>query len=65
MVKQKIILIPMMLVALLALSSCIVTSRAIEVEISCDEFTEDEHSVRNEFQAEIGDKITVKLCSNR
>jgi predicted secreted protein len=62
--KQKIILIPMMLVALLVLSSCIVTSRAIGVKISCDEFTENPHSMRNEFQAEIGDKITVKLCSN-
>ena len=63
--KQKIILIPMILVALLALSSCIVTSRLTTVEISCDEFAENPNSMRNEFQVEIGDKITVKLCSNR
>jgi len=63
--KLKIvIIISMILVTLLALSSCIVTSRAIGVEISCDEFTENPHSIRNDFQAEIGDKITVKLCSN-
>ena len=63
--KQKIILMPMILVALLALSSCIVTSRLTNVEISCDEFAENPHGIRNEFQVEIGDKITVKLCSNR
>jgi len=63
--KQKIIPIPMILVALLALSSCIVTSRLTTVEISCDEFAENPNSMRNEFQVEVGDKITVKLCSNR
>ena len=63
--KQKIIPIPMILVALLALSSCIVTSRLTNVEISCDEFAENPNSMRNEFQVEVGDKITVKLCSNR
>ena len=62
--KSKTILILMILTALLALSSCIVTSRAMGTEVSCDEFTENPHSIRNEFQAEIGDKITVKLCSN-
>jgi len=62
--KHKIMLIPMILFALLALSSCIVTSSLTNVEISCDEFTENPHSIRNEFQVEIGDKITVKLCSN-
>jgi len=62
--KHKIILIPMILVALLALSSCIVTSSLTNVEISCDEFNESPNSIRNEFEVEIGDKITVKLCSN-
>ena len=65
--KQKLVfLTPIVLVTLLALSSCIVTSRAIGVEISCDEFTENPypHSIRNEFEVEIGDKITVELCSN-
>ena len=62
--KLRIILIFTMLVASLSLLSCIVTSRAIGVEISCDEFDENPHNIRNEFQVEIGDKITVKLCSN-
>jgi predicted secreted protein len=62
--KQKIIPIFMIIIVLLALPSCIVTSRAIGVEISCNEFNENPHSIRNEFQVEIGDKITVKLCSN-
>jgi len=61
--KLRIILIVTMLVASLALLSCIVTSHDINVEISCDQFTENNH-VRNEFQVEIGDKIRVKLCSN-
>jgi len=62
--KVRIILIFLMLAASLSLLSCIITSRAIGVEISCDEFNENPHSIRNEFQVEIGDKITVKLCSN-
>jgi len=62
--KHKIMLITIILVAFLALSSCAVTSSLTSVEISCDEFPEHPHSIRNEFQVEIGDKITVKLCSN-
>ena len=60
--KLRIILIFAMVAALFSLSSCI-TSRDIHVEISCDQFAENNHA-RNEFQVEIGDKITVKLCSN-
>ena len=62
--KSKTILVLTIPVALLALSSCVVASRAIGVEISCDEFTENPHSIRNEFQVEIGETITVELCSN-
>jgi len=62
--KLRIIAVLVMLVASLTLLSCIVTSRAINVDISCDDLAESPHSVRNEFQVEIGDKITVKLCSN-
>ena len=60
--KLKIILIFAMLVALLLSVSCI-TSRDINVEITCDQFNENHH-MRNEFQVEIGDKIRAKLCSN-
>jgi len=61
--KPRIILIFAMLVALLSSLSCIVTSRDINVEITCDQFNENHHA-RNEFQVEIGDKIRAKLCSN-
>ncbi|MFC2063274.1 protease inhibitor I42 family protein [Chloroflexota bacterium] len=62
--KLRIALVFLVLIASVSLFSCIITSRAIDVEISCDEFTENPHSIINEFQAEIGVKITVKLCSN-
>jgi predicted secreted protein len=61
--KFKITLISAILAILLLIPSCLVTSRDINVDISCDEFSANNH-VRNDFQAEIGDKIRVKLCSN-
>jgi predicted secreted protein len=60
--RLKIILIFAMLVTLLSSISCI-TSRDINVEITCDQFNENHH-MRNDFQVEIGDKIRAKLCSN-
>ena len=60
--RPRIILIFAMLVALLSSLSCI-TSREINVEITCDQFNENHHA-RNDFQVEIGDKIRAKLCSN-
>ena len=60
--KFRIILIFVVIVASLSLSSCI-TSRDINVEITCDQFNENHH-MRNDFQVEIGDKIRVKTCSN-
>ena len=60
--KLRIILIFVVLVASLSLSSCI-TSRDINVEITCDQFHENHH-MRNDFQVKIGDKIRTKLCSN-
>jgi predicted secreted protein len=61
--KCRITLLSAMLAILLLIPSCIVTSRDINVDISCDEFIAHNH-VMNDFQAEIGDKIRVKLCSN-
>ena len=61
--KLRIALIFLMLAVSLALLSCIVTSRDINVDISCDGFRANNH-VRNDFQVEIGDKIRAKLCSN-
>ena len=61
--KLKLILLFTMLIVSLSLLSCIVTSRDINVDISCDEFRAN-NNVRNDFQVEIGDKIRVKMCSN-
>ena len=61
--KPRIMMIFAMLAILLLVPSCFVTSRDINVDISCDEFSANNH-VRNDFQAEIGDKIRVRLCSN-
>ena len=60
--KLRIIMMFVILIASLSLVSCI-TSHDFNVEISCDEFAENNHTM-NDFQAEIGDKIRVKLCSN-
>ena len=61
--KSKIIITLLTLATSLSLLSCIVTSRDINVEITCDQFNENHHT-RNEFKVEIGDKIRAKLCSN-
>ena len=62
--KLRISLLLTSIFALIILSSCIVTSRLIGVEISCNQFTENPKNNFNDFKVEIGDKITVKLCSN-
>ena len=51
-----------MLAVSLLLLSC-VTSQLVNVEISCDQFNENPNAM-SEFTVNIGDKITVKLCSN-
>ena len=61
--RLRIFFVFAVLATLLSLLSCIVTSRDINVEITCDQFNENHHT-RNEFQLEIGDKIRVKMCSN-
>jgi len=61
--KVRIALIFLMLAISLSLLSCVVTSRDINVDISCDEFRANSH-VLNDFQVEIGDKIRARLCSN-
>ena len=61
--KLRITLISAILAILLLIPSCLITSRDINVDISCDEFRANNH-VRNDFQVEIGDKIRAKLCSN-
>ena len=61
--KLRITIVSAMLAIFLLIPSCLITSRDINVDISCDEFSANNH-IRNDFQAEIGDKIRIKLCSN-
>lgn len=61
--KLRIVLILSMVAVSLLMLSCI-SIRTIDVEVTCDKFTENPHNVRNEIEAEIGDVINVKLCSN-
>ena len=61
--KLRFALTSVMLAIILFLSSCLITSRDINVDISCEQFGMSNH-IRNDFQVEIGDKIRVKLCSN-
>ena len=61
--QTRLFLLPTIFITALLLSSCVVTSHDFNVDISCDEFTENHH-IRNEFEAEVGDKIRVALCSN-
>ena len=63
MMKQRAILILLLLFSTIFMQSCI-TSRDIHVEISCDEFTENPKSMQNDFQIEVGDKVYIELCSN-
>ena len=62
--KLKAILIIAALATLLTLASCIVTSHDFGVEISSDDFNENPHSIRNDFQMEVNDKLRVKLSAN-
>jgi inhibitor of cysteine peptidase len=61
--KMRIILVLVMLIASISLLSCIVTSHDFSVEISCDQFGDNNHG-SDEFEVEVGDKIRVRLCSN-
>ena len=60
--KLRIFLIFTILTNVLLLSSCIVTSYDFEIDISCEEFGENNHR-SGEFEVGVGDKIRVKLCS--
>ena len=61
--KLRILLIFTIFTIVLLLSSCIVTSHDFNVEISCDEFSENNHR-SGELEVEVGDKIRMKLCSD-
>ena len=58
--KLKFALLSVTLVILLLLPSCLVTSRDINIDISCEQFGVNNH-MTNDFRVGIGDKIRVKL----
>lgn len=62
--KLKILVLFLSFALVLTSASCLVTSRDIHVEISCDDFAENPTSIRNDFEIEIGDRIYIGLCSN-
>ena len=62
--KTRMVNLIIIIALILPLISCIVTSRDIHVEISCDDFMENPNSMRNDFEIEVGDKIYIDLCSN-
>ena len=62
--KTRMVTLVIIIILILPMISCIVTSRDIHVEIPCDDFMENPTSMRNDFEIEVGDKIYVDLCSN-
>ena len=62
--KLRMLSFLIIIVLMLSLSSCIVTSRETHVDITCDEFRDNPSGTRNEFTIEVGDKVYVELCSN-
>jgi len=61
--KLKMILLCTVLAVSFSLLSCVVTSRDVNIEISCEQFSENPHFM-NSLKVNVGDKIRVKLCSN-
>lgn len=61
--KSRIIPIITMLVIPLLLISCI-SLRTIDINVACEKFNDNPHNMRNDIEAEIGDVIELKLCSN-
>jgi predicted secreted protein len=62
--KTKIIALVTLLILLLSVFSCIVTSENIQKKYSCQDFADNPTSLKDEYKINIGDKITVRLCSN-
>ena len=61
---MKVITLITLLLFTLTLFSCIVTSDNIVKEYSCDDFSANPTSLTDDYDIKIGDKITIKLCSN-
>ena len=62
MIKMKLIATVTLLLVSLSLLSCI-TIGTYDIDVSCEQFRENPNNI-SIFQIEIGDKVTVRLCSN-
>ena len=62
--KMRVITLITLLLLTLTLFSCVTTSVNIVKEYSCDDFSEKPTSLTENFDIGVGDKITLKLCSN-
>ena len=62
--KRRIAILLVICFLVMPMMSCIITSRDIHVEISCDDFMKNPTSIRNDFDIEVGDKVYIELCSN-
>ena len=60
--KMRLIATVTLLLVSLSLLSCITTAN-YNIDISCEKFRENPNNI-SIFQIEIGDKVTVRLCSN-
>ena len=60
--KMKLIATVTLLLVSLSLLSCI-TIGTYDIDVSCEQFRENPNNI-SIFQIEIGDKVTVRLCSN-
>lgn len=61
--KLRIFLMFMIFTVALLVSSCIVTSYDYSIEISYDDFSENNNYI-SELEMEVGDKVRIELCSN-
>ena len=62
--RMKPLLLCIMAVTLLALSACAGAPSQASVELSCDEFTSNNH-IKKEVEIAAGGVVTVDLCENR
>lgn len=61
--NSRIIALFALIILTFPMLSCI-TSRDVHVELSCEDFTENPTTIRNDFEIEAGDKVYIELCSN-
>ena len=61
--RTKIITASVLLSVVMLLGGCAIASSAAKVEISCDQFQENHHSM-NQIDLGVGDTVTIDLCSN-